>query len=106
MKEKIRVLCKIVTELTWRGGENQLRLLMESSLDSCRYWLAAPAKSEARRRLSSISTWQALERSSLQAMFSIFRLARLCKKESIELIDCQSSKAHGIGLLLKLLLLV
>lgn len=96
----MRVL-HIDTEMTWRGGENQLRLLIEGAADQATWYLAAPAQSEVARRLNGKAKLFPIERSSIKALLTIPRLARYCRTQGIQIVDCQSSKAHSIGLLLK-----
>ena len=98
--ERLKVL-HIDTEKTWRGGENQMRLLMEGSQDLVQNYLATPADGEAAKRLSTIAEVIPIETRGLGLLRSALSLSKSCRDLGIELLDCQTSKAHGLGLLVK-----
>ncbi len=92
------------TESTWRGGENQLRLLLEHAPSKDWLWhVAAPPASEVIRRLSSLVQTVAVPMRGLALLTAAWKLAAYVRRNKIVLIDCQSSRAHNLGLLIKLL---
>ncbi len=92
------------TESTWRGGENQLRLLVEHApAKDWKWFLAAPPESEVLRRLSSSTCTLPTPMRGLSLLSAARKLALVIRREGIQLIDCQSSRAHNLGLLIKLL---
>ncbi|NRA66269.1 MAG: glycosyltransferase family 4 protein [Pseudobacteriovorax sp.] len=97
---KINVL-HLISEKTWRGGENQCRLLIERSADQVRSFAAVPAGSEAEKRLSSIAEVILCSYKPLGLLSSAKKLSKLIREHNIQVIDCQSSKAHNLGLLIK-----
>lgn len=97
---KLKVL-HINTEMTWRGGENQLRLLLEGGRQDANWFLAAPARSEAFKRLAALVSGFPLEREFWRWMPALPKLISFCRNHKIQIIDCQSSKAHSVGLMLK-----
>ncbi|MFW7381437.1 MAG: glycosyltransferase family 4 protein [Oligoflexus sp.] len=101
MKQSPLKVLHIDTELTWRGGENQVRLLMEGGKEEAEWFLAAPRESAIAQRLSALASLFPLERPTLQWLPAMPRLARFCREQGINIVDCQSSKAHSIGLILK-----
>lgn len=96
----LRVL-HIDTEKTWRGGENQMRLLMQGSSGTVQSYLATPPDSIAAQKLKDIAKIIPLPLRGLALIPSAYKLAKLCRQESIPLIDCQTSKAHSLALLVK-----
>lgn len=99
---KRRAVLHIDSESTWRGGENQLRLLLEHSPRELWQWhLAAPPASEAIRRLGSAATLYPIAMRGLRILPAARQLAAYVRAQRIELVDCQSSRAHNLGLLLK-----
>lgn len=97
---KIKVL-HIDSEKSWRGGENQMALFIKGSASQVESFLACPEDSIASKRLESHARIIHVKFKAMQLLSSASYLAQLCKRESISIIDCQSSKAHSLGLLLK-----
>lgn len=95
----MRVL-HLVSEKTWRGGENQLRLLIEQA--QANWFVAAPPGSEASQRLAPFAQIIPLAMDSLHLLPTARKLVSWVDRAGIQLVDCQSSKAHNLGLLLKL----
>jgi glycosyltransferase involved in cell wall biosynthesis len=100
VSEKFRIL-HIDTEKTWRGGENQLRLLLEGGKNRAEWFLAAPRGSEAAKRLRTVAEIVPLANHSLGLVANIPHLVRFCRQRKIQLIDCQTSKAHSLALAIK-----
>jgi glycosyltransferase involved in cell wall biosynthesis len=99
-----RAVLHIDTETTWRGGENQLRLLLEHAQTEEWAWhLAAPPDSEAAKRLAPVASIVPVRMRGLAIVSAARQLARYVRKHRIALIDCQSSRAHNLGLFVKLL---
>ena len=92
----------IDTEKTWRGGENQVRLLVEGlSALGIESSIAAPPGSELAKRMEP--TCRVFE-TSLRGELNIraaYNIANFCKENGVTIIDCHSSHAHSIGLLCK-----
>ena len=91
----------IDSEKTWRGGENQMRLLMEGGQGRVQCFLACPAESIAAKKLTGTAQIIPTSFSPLRMIPEAARIAKICREEGIQLIDCQSSKAHGFALLVK-----
>lgn len=103
---KRRAVLHIDSESTWRGGENQMRLLLEHAPQTEWQWhLAAPPESEAIKRLGLLTQPKIqlvpLPMRGLKILPAAQQLARYVRAHGIELVDCQSSRAHNLGLLLK-----
>jgi len=99
----VRIL-HIDTEMSWRGGENQIRLLIENARDPEWEWhLAAPPGSQIIERLKASSHIVSVPMKGLAQIAAARKLADYCRNHNIDLVDCQSSRAHQIGLLLKYL---
>ncbi len=99
----MRVL-HLVSEMTWRGGENQLRLLLEHTQPGiCQWFVAAPPGSAGSERLASFATLYELPLRSWQGLSALPSLLTIIDREGIQLVDCQSSRAHNIGLAMKYL---
>ncbi len=91
------------TEMTWRGGENQLRLLLEglASTDVESHVAVRPG-SAAESRLRGLGRiYPCAMRGGFDPLAGI-RLGRYCKEHAIDLIDAHTSNAHSLGLLAKL----
>lgn len=94
----------IDTERTWRGGENQMRLLCEGLRDSnFRCHLALDPRGEAYRRLKDQYPVLSVKMSGGLDFLAALKIARYCRKANISLIDAQSSNAHSIALLVNAL---
>ncbi len=94
----------IDTEMSWRGGENQIRLLLESAQNQGIDWyLAAPPGSEAILRMSHLAKPIPVAMKGLGQISAARHIAKHCVAEGIQLIDCQSSRAHQLGLMIKLM---
>ncbi len=97
----IKVL-HIDSESTWRGGENQIRLLLQSVQNSDWQWhLAAPPGSEAIIRMAQLAQPLAVPMRGARILTAAWTLARYVKQQGIQLIDCQSGRAHNLGLFVK-----
>ena len=89
----------IGTEMSWRGGENQIRYLMEGlKRQGHKTYFAYPKGSQAIARLSA--DFPSLELPSKQGWDprSILRLRTFCIRNQIDIIDAHSSGAHALGL--------
>ena len=94
----------IDTELSWRGGENQIRLLIENAQNPDWEWhLAAPPGSQAIERMKTFAKLFAVPMRGLAQISAGRKIAAYCRQHNIQLVDCQSSRAHQLGLLVKYL---
>jgi len=92
----------IDSESTWRGGENQIRLLLQSVQNENWQWhLAAPPGSEALARMSQLAQTVAVPMRGARILTAAFTVARYVRQHGIQLIDCQSGRAHNLGLFVK-----
>ena len=92
----------IDTEKTWRGGENQVRLLVEGlKQKGISTSIATPPKSALAKKLSSSQKIFEVPMRGGVDLVAAYKIADFCKKNKVTIIDCQSSNAHSIGLLCK-----
>lgn len=97
-KPLIKVL-HIASERTWRGGENQIRLLMEGMAElGYEPHLAADPTSEIFRRLNDKFPVCVVPMRRISWPVTVYQLHRYCKRQGIRIIDAHSSKAHDLGL--------
>lgn len=102
----MRVL-HIGTEKAWRGGENQIRLLVEglkSVASDVENFLAYPKNSAAYERFKSIlgpDRVVGLASSSGYDFRSVWTLRQFCREKNIELINSHSSAAMSLALATK-----
>ncbi len=90
------------TERTWRGGENQMRLLIEGLLAqnvSCSAVLQ-PGGEAAKRLCHTLEVFEVSMSGGFDPI-AAFKIAQLCRNRSIDLIDAQTSNAHSLALLVK-----
>jgi glycosyltransferase involved in cell wall biosynthesis len=98
MEQPLKVL-HIASEKTWRGGENQIRLLMDGMRSRGHDpFLAADPGSEIYRRLARKFPSVAVPMARISWPATVLRLHRFCRRHGITLIDAHSSKAHDLGL--------
>lgn len=98
----MRVL-HIDTEMTWRGGENQLRLLLEGLAQTdAECHVAVRPGSAAATRLKGLGRMLELPMRGGGDLRAGWKLARYCRAEKIQLIDAHTSNGHALGLLAKL----
>jgi len=98
MDQPLKIL-HIASEKTWRGGENQIRLLMEGlRARGHEPFLAADPGSEILRRLGKKFPSVAAPMARISWPATVLRLHRFCRRHGITLIDAHSSKAHDVGL--------
>jgi len=91
-------------ERTWRGGENQLRLLLEGlTRTDVECHLATPPDSIAATRLSRVAQILALPMQGGFNPRAALALTRYCRTHRIDLIDAHTSNAHSLGLMVKAL---
>ncbi|MCB0384241.1 MAG: glycosyltransferase family 4 protein [Bdellovibrionales bacterium] len=93
----------IGTEKTWRGGENQIRLLIEGlkAKYHAENWVAYPQGSPAMERFAKICPVLPLPSSSSGDLRSVMQLAKWVKDNQIHVIDAHSSGAHSLALWVK-----
>ncbi len=91
------------TEMTWRGGENQLRLLLEglASTDIESHVALRPGSAAAARLKPQARVFECPMRGGMDPGAG-WRLARYCKQHAIDLIDAHTSNAHSLALLASL----
>ncbi|MBC7661208.1 MAG: glycosyltransferase family 4 protein [Chitinophagaceae bacterium] len=94
----------IDTEMSWRGGENQIRLLIENAQTPDWEWhLAAPPGSQAIERMKPFAKTLPLPMKGLAQLSAVRAIASYVKQNHIQVMDCQSSRAHQLGLAVKYL---
>ncbi len=94
------------TELAWRGGQQQVLLLVAGLVRrGFPAQLAAPAGSAlaARARAAGIEVTPLSARNDADPL-AAFRLARLLRRRPAEILHCHTARAHAIGLLARRLL--
>jgi glycosyltransferase involved in cell wall biosynthesis len=94
----------IDTELTWRGGENQLRLLLAGLARSdAESFVAVRPGSAAAGRLKGVAPlWEVPMRGGFDPG-AARALAKACREHRIDLIDAHTSNAHTLALLTRLM---
>lgn len=89
------------TEKTWRGGENQLRLLIlglnENGIKS---FLGTVPGSELEKRLVSSVETVGIKKGGYHVPVAL-RLAYFVRKHDINIIDAHTSSTHSLGLIVK-----
>ncbi len=94
----------IDTEHSWRGGENQLYLLLSGLAEAgITNYVACPHDSELSRRLAPMAGVKVVAL-PLRGGFNpraAWYLAKLCKKEGISIVDAHSGNGHTLGLAVK-----
>jgi glycosyltransferase involved in cell wall biosynthesis len=106
--EILRIL-HVDTELTWRGGENQLRLLLEglrrraaAGGPAVANHVAVRPGSQAARRLRDLAQIVEVPMRGGFGLAATRQLRRYCREHEIQIIDAHTSNAHSYGLLTKL----
>lgn len=94
----------IDSERSWRGGQNQTYLLAKGLLASGhKVFFVLPKNAKAYAKFSEAGTCFEYWNSAVFGLLNgIFLTLKVCKKYNIEILDCQSSRAHFIGLLTKI----
>lgn len=94
----IRVL-HLGTELTWRGGENQMRLLIEGLNPQVEAQFAAtPFKSIAYKEKRWACETIGLPSGNPYDPRNIIKIVRFIKKNKINILDAHTAKAHTLAL--------
>lgn len=95
----------IATEMTWRGGENQLRLLLEGlrQVGTTCHVVARPG-SQAATRLAPLASVLSLPMRGGFNPRAAIQIARYCRRHHVQLLDAHSSHAHSLGLMVKWLM--
>jgi glycosyltransferase involved in cell wall biosynthesis len=88
------------TERSWRGGENQILLLMRGLKQNhpqiqCR--VAFPRGSRGLERFAEEFPTLELPSTSAFDLRSIFKIAKYCRTHKIDIIDAHSSNAHSLA---------
>lgn len=95
---------QIDSETTWRGGQNQIRMLLTHPAAAEWTWhLAAPPGSEVIRRLGSHARPVPTHIRGLGMFTAAVSLATHVRKHRIAIVHCQTSRAHNVGLLIRAL---
>ena len=94
----IRVL-HLGTESRWRGGENQIRLLIEGSRDEVEHFVCYPRGSRGLEVFAAMVPTLALHRSTPSSLTDVLRVRQWCRERSIDVVDAHSGNAHTIALL-------
>ena len=89
----------IDSESTWRGGQNQTKLLIEGLLEEGHeVFLAARPDSAISHAMENIVPVLEIPMQTISQWRSGKVLGAYCCENGIDIIDAQSSKAHGLGL--------
>ena len=100
---KLRVL-HVNGELTWRGGERQVDLLVRYSNHAIQNIVACPARSELSKRLQekghAVIDWSHKNGLDFAAAWN---LKAICQEEGIDIVHCHTPKALSIGVISKIL---
>ena len=93
----------ICTEKSWRGGENQIRLLIEGSEPlGVRNFVAVPEGGRSFEKFSALmgDPEHVVPLASKNAWnpVSISRLVRFCRRQKIDILDAQGSGGLGLAL--------
>lgn len=93
----------IMTEKTWGGGENQVRLLLNGlkTHGSVKSFVAIETQSAARQKLADHAELIPVRMRNGLDPIAAFHLARFCRSKDVQIIDAHSSKAHSLGLFVK-----
>jgi len=91
----------IDTELTWRGGENQILQLILRSKSEVKHHIAVRPSSIAEKRFKEVCPVVLANMRGGLSIFAAWRLVKYCEKHSIQVIDAHTSNAHSIGLMMK-----
>ncbi|MEZ4741764.1 MAG: glycosyltransferase family 4 protein [Bdellovibrionota bacterium] len=95
----------IDTEKTWRGGENQMRLLMEGlRKHNVTSHAALPPDSEAAKRLQNDCLVFPVYMRGGFALGAALKISKYCRKQHIQVIDAHTANAHTLGLMIKAML--
>jgi glycosyltransferase involved in cell wall biosynthesis len=90
------------TEMSWRGGENQIRYLMQGlPKGAWRNHLAYPNGSQAVSRMSEHFPTLVLKSKHAWRPSVVSQLVKYCTENKIDLIDAHSSGGHSLGLAVK-----
>lgn len=89
------------TEMTWRGGENQILQLIKGSLKEAVHHIAVRPGSIAASRFAEICPVILTDMRGGFAPGAAWKLARYCREHKIEILDAHTSNAHSLGLLIK-----
>jgi L-malate glycosyltransferase len=97
----MRVL-HIGNEMSWRGGENQIRLLVEGlRAHGVESTIAFPKKSRAFEKFKSIAVTVPLASKSAYDPRSVLRLVKYCRENKVDIIDAHSSGGMSLALAVK-----
>ena len=95
----------INTELTWRGGERQMSLLVHGLKErGIQSYLACQKGSVFLQRHHKDFPAVIVSFRGLSLLAALLSLRAFCRREGIHMVDAHSGRAHGIALLLKCLL--
>lgn len=100
MSKSVRVL-HIGDEMNWRGGENQIRLLIEGSAgEDIEHHVVYPHGSRGLERFAELCPVLGFERRKWRPI-PVRPLLAYCRAQRIQIIDAQSSGGHSLALRLK-----
>jgi glycosyltransferase involved in cell wall biosynthesis len=91
------------SERSWRGGQNQVFLLVRElcASNAITPHFALDERADFAERLAMFGPIVRVNYRSGFNFFAAFGLARYCKKNSITIVHAQSSKGHWLGLWIK-----
>lgn len=98
----IRIL-HLDTEKGWRGGENQIRLLVEGMKEFPEFenHVAALQNSDCLKTFQTICKTVMIKSSFSYHLLEAKRLAKYCQENQIHILDAQTGRTHALGLLIK-----
>lgn len=98
MATSLRIL-HLDTEKSWRGGENQVRLLIDGLRNQVAFQAGAvPEKSVTFQNKKWNCELLGLASSSPMDPRNIYRLVKFCRQNKIQLIDAHAAGAHSLAL--------
>lgn len=89
----------IDTETGWRGGQNQLRLLLQNAPAGWTWHVAVPPGSAAAARLAPLARVVTVPMRGAAQLTAAVTLARHVRTHGITIIDAHTSHAHGLALM-------
>ena len=99
MMKKVRVL-HLGDEMGWRGGENQIQLLIEHTASKVDHFIAYPGKSRGYQKFQGYKQILGYFGRKLNPV-SLYQLVSFCKRHKVHIIDAHSSVGHSMGILAK-----
>jgi glycosyltransferase involved in cell wall biosynthesis len=92
------------TENGWRGGENQMRLLIDGvyHLPDLENHVAALANSDCYAKFQPICPTLPLVSRFAYHIWQAKKIANYCQKNNIQILDAQTARTHSLAILVKM----